>query len=201
MKSLYLRSGLALLCAATLAACGGGSGSLVLQAGITGLNKTGLILTNGSDSVTVESGSVAVQFPTLVSDDQQFDIEIKQQPTGAVCSVSNNKNKANYYTVAQPLVTCVTNSYNLGGKVSGLKAAGLVLANGPQTVSIAAPATPGASVSFVFPDKVADGAPFGVTVLAQPKNPDGSPAGTCVTSNNTGTMPSGDALGLIVTCN
>ncbi len=201
MKSLYLRSGLALLCAATLAACGGGSGSLVLQANITGLTKTGLILTNGNDSVTVDSGSAAAQFPTLLSQDQQFDIEFKQQPTGAVCTLANNKNKANIYTVAQPVVSCITNTYTLGGTISGLKAAGLVLANGPQTVSIAPPATPGASLNFTFPDKVADGAPYGVTVLAQPKNPDGSAAGTCTVSNNTGTMPSGDSLTLVVTCN
>jgi hypothetical protein len=201
MKSLYLRSGLALLCAATLAACGGSGGSLALQASITGLTKTGLILTNGKDTVTVDAGTGVIQFPTLVAQDEQFDIEMKQQPTGAVCTITNNKNKANYYTVQQTLVSCVTNSYTLGGNISGLKASGLVLANGADTVSVAPPATPGASVSFAFPTKVADGAPFGVTVLAQPKNTDGTPAGTCVVSNNTGTMPSGDALGLIVTCN
>ncbi len=201
MKSLYLRSGLALLCAATLAGCGGGGGSMALLAGITGLTKSGLILTNGPDTVPVDAGTVSVQFPTLLAPDDQFDIEIKQQPTGAVCTLSSNKNKANAYTVQQPLVSCVTNSYSLGGTVSGLTASGLVLANGSDKVSIAPPATPGASVSFVFPTKVADGAPFGVTVLAQPKNADGSQAGTCVASNNVGTMPSGDALGLIVTCN
>jgi hypothetical protein len=201
MKSLYLRSGLALLCAATLAACGGSGGSLALQASITGLTKTGLILTNGKDTVTVDASTGVIQFPTLVAQDEQFDIEMKQQPTGAVCTITNNKNKANYYTVQQTLVSCVTNSYTLGGTVSGLKASGLVLANGADTVSVAPPATPGASVSFVFPTKVADGAPYGVTVLAQPKNTDGTPAGTCVTSNNTGTMPSGDVLALVVTCN
>lgn len=201
MKSLYLRSGLALLCAATLAACGGGSGSMALQANIYSLTKPGLILTNGKDTVPVDAGTTAVQFPTLLGQDEQFDVEIKQQPTGAVCTASSNKDKANYYTVGRVAINCVTNAYILGGNVSGLKAAGLVLANGSDTVPIAPPATPGASVSFEFPTKVADGAPFGVTVLAQPKNADGSPAGTCVVSNNIGTMPAGDAKGLIVTCN
>jgi len=195
MKSLTLRAGLALLCASTLAACGGGSGSLVLQANIVGLTKDGLILTSGPDTYTVPANTTVVQFPTLVGADDTYDIEIKQQPTHATCTLTNNKQKANVYTVVQPYVNCITDSYNLGGNVSGLTGIGLVIANGNDQVSVAPPSTPGASVFFQFPTKVGDGAPFGVTILAQPQN-----GQVCVASNNTGTMPSGDALGLIVTC-
>jgi hypothetical protein len=194
MKSLTLRAGLALLCASTLAACGGGSGSLVLQATINSLTKDGLILTSGPDTYTVPANTTVVQFPTLIGADDTYDIEIKQQPTHATCTLVNNKQKANVYTVVQPVVNCITDSYNLGGNVSGLTGIGLVIANGSDQVSVKPSATPGASVFFQFPAKVADGAPFGVTILAQPQGQ------TCVASNNTGTMPSGDALGLIVTC-
>ena len=185
MKSLYLRSGLALLCAATLAACGGSGGSLALQASITGLTKTGLILTNGKDTVTVDAGTGVIQFPTLVAQDEQFDIEMKQQPTGAVCTITNNKNKANYYTVQQTLVSCVTNAAQLGGNVTGLKGVGLVLANGSDTVSVAPTANPADKVHFMLPVAVGDGAPYGVTILAQPS--DG--ASVCTVTSSPGTFP------------
>jgi hypothetical protein len=165
---MYLRSGLALLCAASLSACGGGGGSLALQASISGLTKTGLILTNNKDTVTVDAGTAVIQFPTLVAQDEQFNIQIKQQPTGAICTASANQNKANVYTVQQPLISCITNSAQLGGNVTGLKGVGLVLANGSDTVSVTPSANPADKVHFVLPVAVGDGAPYGVTILAQP---------------------------------
>ena len=194
MKSLTLRAGLALLCASTLAACGGGSGSLVLQANISGLTKDGLILTNGPDAVTVAANTTVVQFPTLIGADATYDIEIKQQPTHATCTLANNKQKANAYTVVQPQVSCKTDSYAFGGTITGLTGNGLVLANGADQVSLTPPANPSVPTSFLFPTQVADGAPYGVTVLAQPQGQ------TCTVANNIGTMPSGAYNNLVVTC-
>lgn len=195
MNSLYLRSGLALLCAATLAACGGGSGNMALGGYISGLTKPGLTLSNGGDTVSPAAGDAGFSFTKLIATDAQFDIEITQQPTGAVCTIANNKNQANVYTVRQTQVSCTTNTATLGGTVSGLDGVGLVLANGSDTVVVSPPAHAGDDVIFTFPAKVADGAPFGVTVLAQPQG-----GKTCVASNNTGIMPAGDAKGLIVSC-
>lgn len=198
MKSLYLRSGLALLFALTLAACGGGHGNLTLSGSVGGLVKTGLSIKNvvNGEVLTIDAGASSFVFTKLLAEDEQFDVQIATQPVGAVCQTLNNKGKANVYTVYTVTVSCVTNAYNLGGTVTGLDGNGLVLANGADTVAIAKPAVAGAPVSFVFPTKVADGSPFGVTVLAQPQGT----TKTCVASNNTGTMPSYDALGLIVTC-
>lgn len=194
MKSLTLRAGLALLCASTLAACGGGSGSLVLQATVNGLTKDGLILISGPDTVTVAANTTIVQFPTLIGADATYDIEFKQQPTHATCTLVNNKQKANVYTVVQPVVNCVTDSYAFGGAITGLTGIGLVLANGSDQLSLAPSANPSVPTSFLFPTKVADGAPFGVTVLSQPQGQ------VCTVSNNVGTMPSGAYNNLVVTC-
>jgi hypothetical protein len=98
--------------------------------------------------------------------------------------------KANYYSALQPVVTCVTNSYKLGGTVTGLTSGVLVLTNGGQDVTI----TPATGMSFAFPGTVYDGFNYGVTVLTQP-------AGfTCTVENGVGIMPSGDKLNLAVTC-
>lgn len=194
MKRLTLRAGLALLCASTLAACGGGSGSLVLQANISGLTKDGLILANGSENLTVPAYTTIAQFTKLVNADDTYDIRIQQQPTHANCVLKNNKQKANVYTVVQPQVICTTDSYAFGGTITGLTGTGLVLVNGSDQVAVLPPATPGATVSFQFATKVADGAAFGVTVLAQPSGQ------VCTVANNTGTMPSGPYNNLVVTC-
>ena len=198
MKRFTLRAGLALLCASTLAACGGGSGSLVLQATVYGLTKDGLILVNGSESLPVSGNSAGnttiAQFTKLVNADDTYDIQIKQQPTHANCTLKDNKQKANVYTVSQPQVFCTTDSYAFGGTITGLSGTGLVLINGSDQVAVLPPATPGAPVSFQFAAKVADGAPFGVTVLAQPAGQ------VCTVANGTGTMPSGAYNNLVVTC-
>ena len=53
---------------------------------------------------------------------------------------------------------------------------------------------PAGATSFTFPDKVADGAIYAVTVAA-------NPAGlVCDVTNNAGAMPSGPVTTLAVTC-
>lgn len=98
--------------------------------------------------------------------------------------------KANYYSALRVQVYCETNSYRLGGTVTGLTQDQLVLALGNMTVTI----RPETGNSFVFPGTVYDGAPYGVTVLQQP---DGL---VCTVDNPTDTMPSGDRLNLAVVC-
>lgn len=205
MKSLYLRAGLAVLCGATLAGCGGGSGSLQLGGTIVGLNKPGLVLMNGASTVTVTSDNYAsFTFPDLVASDASFDIEIKTQPDPALATcdtaIQYNKGKANVYTVRQAIVTCHTTTYSLGGTVHGLVGKGLVLANGSQTVPVSAPATAGADVSFTFPTEVANGSNYGVTVLAQPADDNGNPTVKCVVNSPAAVMPAAKVSTLDVSC-
>ena len=198
MKSLLLRSGLALLCAMSLASCGGnGAGSMLLGGQVSGLTKSGLVLTNnGGEALIVPADTTTFQFPNLVAENDSFDIEIQTQPTGAVCTVtSGNKNTANIYTVSATIITCNTNTYTLGGTVFGLDSLGLILTNGNDVVSPLPPTTPGAPVDFQFPIKVADGAPFGVSVLSQPQS-----GKVCSVVNGTATMGSSSYLGLTVNC-
>lgn len=200
MKSVYLRTGSALLCAAILSACGGGNGSgdLPLQGSISGLNKSGLVLINKptGEKLTIVSGAIGFSFTKLVAVDEQFDIQIDTPPVGAKCVLSENSGKANVYTYGRAAVTCVSNPWTLGGTVDGLSGSGLVLANGADTVVVTPPAVAGANVLFTFPGKVADGSPFGATVLLQPEGQ------TCTVDpkNNPDVMPGRDALGLEVHC-
>jgi hypothetical protein len=190
MKSLNMRSGAALLCAATLAACGGGGGNLTLGVTVTGLTRTGLVLLNGDDKLEVAS-SGTYYFPKMVATDEQFNITVKDNPSGVKCEpTSATSGKANAYTALQAVVSCTTIPYTLGGSINGLTANGLVLANGSSLSSPAA-----GSTSFSFGDKVANGAPYGVTVLSQPTGL------TCSIDRPVGTMPQVDSpAAMTVTC-
>lgn len=83
-----------------------------------------------------------------------------------------------------PVVT-----YNLGGSVSGLFGTGLVLANGSDTVTVAANAA-----TFKLPKALPEGSPYAVTIATQP-------AGlTCAVTGGVGTMPKADTNTVEVSC-
>lgn len=190
MKSLILRSSVALACALSLAACGGGSGNLLLGGSVVGLTKPGLELQNKTTgpALSVPAGSSIFSFAELLRSDEDFEVLVKTQPQGAVCTVINGKGRTGAYNVTSVVVSCVTNTYDLGGTVSGLDVTGLVLVNGPDKVAVPAGAT---TVAFA---KVADGAPYGVTVLTQPTGR------TCSVANGVGTMGSSKVTNIAVTC-
>lgn len=194
MKSLYLRSCLALALAAGLAACGGGNDNLLLTGSVISLTKDGLVLqNNGGQTVTVPAGASSFIFPERIGTESDYEVTIKTQPTGAKCEVRGGKGRAGMYNVTNTIfVLCTTNAFNLGGTVTGLTAAstGLVLANGADTLSVAAGAT-----SFTMPTKVADGAPYGVTVLTQPAGR------SCSVADGVGLMGSADLTSVKVSCN
>ena len=189
MKSLILRSSVALACALSLAACGGGGGNLLLGGSVVNLTKPGLELQNKSGPVLkVNAFDSIFSFPELLGSDEDFDVQIKTQPTGAKCEVKFGKGRTGAYNVTSVVVSCITNTYNLGATISGLDVDGLVLVNGSDRGVIAADRK---SVAFT---KVADGSPYGITVLTPPNGR------TCSVANGVGTMGSSDVTNVAVTC-
>lgn len=202
MKNLFLRSGAALACALSLAACGGGNANLTLGGYVTGLTKPGLILrNNGGAPLTVDGNStgtaVSFYFPDLLKSDESFDVEATP-PEGTVCTPSLNKGKTGAYSITNIVIACYNVPQELSGVVNGLTGTGLILNNGSTQVKIAAGAT---KFSFAVKDSagaitagaVGEGEPFGITVLQQPAGQ------TCTVANGTGVMAKGYS-GVIVTC-
>ena len=183
MKSLTLRSSVALACALSLYACGGSSGNLLLGGRIDGLTKPGLQLQNKSGPVLeVLAGAPNFTFKELIGNDEDFNVQVKTNPVGATCVPTNNKGKSGAYSVTSVLITCTNTTWELGGKITGLTAGSLVLVNGSDKVTVAAGAT-----DFKV-SKITNGVPYGIAVLTQP-------AGlTCSVQNGTGTMGLGDNL-------
>jgi hypothetical protein len=189
MNSKYLRSSLALLSAAVLAACGGGNGNMTLGVTVSGLSKDGLVIQNGNDTVTVNAGGGVTYFPTLLATDASFNITLKTVPDNVQCTVNNGSGKINYFTQLQATVSCFNTPYDLGGTVTGLTSGVLVLANGSATVSL-----PAGTSSWKFTGQVSNGAAYGISVLNQP-------AGlTCTVANASGTMPTANVTNVAVSC-
>lgn len=167
MKSKYLSAAAALLCVAGLAACGGkGNGSIALGVQVIGLDRAGLVLqNNGGDDLEINTaGNANYSFKTLMAPDSPFNVTIKATPANVTCKLANNTGKINYYTYLQTTVTCSADAFTLGGTVTGLNGTGtgLVLANGSQTLSVAANGT------WQFTTPIGNGSVYGVTVLTQP---------------------------------
>lgn len=156
---------------------------------IAGLgNAPGLVLTDGTDSLTVSAGATAFVMPAKVAFGSNYAVQVQSSPAGLTCSVANGSGTMGAANVTQVTVTCSNQSNVLSGSITGLAQSGLILANGSDTLTVSAGST-GFSLSVV-----AVGASYKVLVQA---NPTGE---TCSVSNGTGTMPAGAVTDIAVAC-
>jgi molybdopterin-binding protein len=156
---------------------------------ISGLTTSGLVLKNGSDELTVISGSSNFLFSSTVANGAAYNVTIKTQPTGKSCSLANGSGNMSSTGVTTVQVTCASNSYSLGGSISGLSVSGLKLKNGSEVLSVSS-----ASKSFLLSTQVAYGGSYAVSVDTQPSGH------VCSLSNATGTMGAANINSVQVTC-
>jgi hypothetical protein len=160
-----------------------------LGGSISGLTTSGLVLANGTDTLTVDAHATSFRMPAAVAYGGHYAVTVHSQPTGLTCTVSNGSGTMPASAVTNVAVVCADQSYLLGGSISGLTATGLVLANGSNTLTLDANAT-----TFTLPTAVAYGSQYAVTVQTQPTG------FTCTVSGGTGTMPAGPVTNVTVTC-
>lgn len=159
-----------------------------LGATIQGLNSTGLVLMVNATAVTIPMGPTTDVLAGSLAPGTSYTVTVQAQPTGETCQVADGAGtiQATNVTVA---VTCTDEAFTVGGSISGLISAGLVLANGTDTLAV----SPGAS-SFTMPTAVAYSGTYGVAVQTQP-------AGlTCTVGNGSGTMGSAAVTDIGVSC-
>jgi sugar lactone lactonase YvrE len=163
--------------------------AFTLGGSISGLTRSGLVLANGSDTLSVIANASSFTLPTPVASGSSFEVIVQTQPSGLTCTVFNGSGTMGVANVASVAVTCSADAFTLGGSISGLSSNGLVLANGSDILSVAANAT-----SFSMPTAVAFGSAFNVTVQTQ------TDENTCSVSNGSGTMGGADVSSVLVTC-
>jgi hypothetical protein len=166
--------------------------SYSLKGTVAGLAGTGLVLqTNTGEELPVTAASFT--FPTKVPSGTAYAVTVKAQPTGPsqTCAVAGGSGTVGGADVTSIAVTCVTNTYAVGGTVSGLAGTGLVLQNsGGDDKPVAV------NGAFSFATLVASGSTYAVTVKTQPS----SPSQTCTVANGNGTVAGASISGVAVTC-
>jgi hypothetical protein len=160
---------------------------------VTGLTGSGLKLQdNGGDDLPVGAdGSFA--FATPVLSGTTFGVTVLAGPNlpTQTCTVTGGAGSVGVADVSSVTVTCVINSYAIGGTVIGLAGSSLVLQdNSGDNLSIAG------NGAFAFGTPVASGQAYSVSVLQQAS----SPTQTCVVTAGGATVGSGDVASVVVTC-
>jgi hypothetical protein len=160
---------------------------------VTGLVGTGLVLENNNGGDLSVTGSGSFAFATSAMSGDAFSVTVKTQPSSPmqVCSVSQGSGTVATSNVTSVVVVCATDSYAVGGTVTGLTGSGLVLQdNLGDNLSLTAPG------AFTFATHVADGAAYHVTVLTQPS----SPSQTCAVTNGSGSIAAAAVSNVGITC-
>ena len=158
---------------------------------VTGLAGTGLVLQNNDGDDLAISASGAFTFATSVADSAGYKVTVKTQPSGPsqTCTVNSGTGTIAGAEVISVSVICSVNAYTVGGSVSGLTVAGLVLQdNSGDDLALSA------SGAFTFATKVADGANYHVTVKTRPAGQ------ICTVTNGAGTMAGADVTSISVVC-
>jgi len=161
---------------------------------VSGLTGAGLVLQdNGGDSLMV-SASGTFTFATSVASGGAYAATVMTNPAmpSQTCVVTNGAGTVTNANITTVTVTCTTNTYTVGGMVTGLAATdSLVLQdNAGDNLAVAA------SGAFTFATPVASGAPYAVTILSA----SGVTAQTCTVSGGTGTIGAGDVTSVAINC-
>ena len=170
---------------------------------ISGLTGTGLVLRNNASAatdLTVPAASTTFTFVPHVASGGSYAVTVQTQPVGQACTVASGSGGVTIANITSVVVTCVTNSFTVGGTISGLTATstGLVLRNtvagagaGTFDVNVAV----GATASFTFPAQLT-GSMYTVSVQMQPSNP----TQNCTVAVGTGTVTNANIATVAITC-
>jgi hypothetical protein len=174
--------------ACSLSGCGGGNSTL--GGNLSGLG-AGLSLTiqdNSSVSLTLTANG-AWAFPGTAPTGS-YDVVITSQPTGETCTVSNGSGtwNASDASVASIAITCGSpTTVDLG--VSGLASGStVILTDGTNNYTVTGNGT------FSYAETLLAGDAYTFSVVTQPSGQ------TCTITNGTGTVTTGTAISVTVTC-
>ena len=165
----------------------------VIGGTISGLAGASVVLQdNGGDNLTVTANGTFA-FATPVETGGAYAVTVLTQPSmpTQTCTVSTGSGSVASANVTTVSVVCVTNTYTVGGTVSGLTGSGLVLQdNGGDSLMVTASGT------FTFATSVASGGAYAATVMTNPA----MPSQTCVVTNGAGTVTDANITTVTVTC-
>lgn len=160
---------------------------------VSGLAGVGLVLQDNQGNNLNVTANGPFAFGAPIASGGSYAVTVLSQPSSVsqTCSVGAGTGAVGGTNVTTVTVTCVTNSYTVGGTVSGLAGTGLILQNNG-----ASPLTVGANGVFTFAVPVASGASYHISIAAQPTGP----SQTCTLGNATGTVTAAAIVNISVVC-
>ncbi|MDB4957912.1 MAG: hypothetical protein JWO36_5481 [Myxococcales bacterium] len=161
---------------------------------ISGLGAAATLQNNAGDDLTVTAnGSFA--FATPIASGATYNVSVLTQPTAPwqTCTVGAGTGTVTNANVMNVVVTCTTNTYSIGGMITGLAAGDSVVLrnNGGNNL------TRSVNGAFTFTTNVASGQSYNVTVFTNPVSPI---AQTCTVANGSGMVGGSNVTNVAVTC-
>ncbi len=98
---------------------------------VSGLTGNGLVLQNNNgDDLAIDSNGDFV-FPSALADGASYSVTIATQPgnPSQTCEVANGSGNLDSADITDVSVNCITDTFTVGGSVTGLTGNGLVLQN------------------------------------------------------------------------
>jgi len=160
---------------------------------VSSLNGIGLMLrNNGGDDLAV-SGNGSFTFSSQVISGNGYNVTVPSQPINLsqTCTVSNGSETMGSEDVTNVTIDCVTNTFSVGGMVSGLLESGLILQlNDDELEGVAKDRT------YTFDAQLEDGSSYSVVIIIPPTDPDLS----CTINNSSGTLTGTGVSNVDVSC-
>lgn len=167
--------------------------SFKVRGTVQGLAATaGLVLRlNGANDLPIASDG-AFEFPSALVSGTTYDVTVLSSPTAPlqVCSVTGSLGTIRDRDVQDVRVTCATQTFAIGGSVTGLLGQGLTLLNQADTLQVESDG------GFQFPTQLASGTNYNVSVSTHPSNP----TQACTVANGSGTVTTAAVGNVAVTC-
>jgi hypothetical protein len=146
---------------------------------INGLSGSGLVLANGSDTVSPSAGATSFTFSTQVPYAGSYSVTVSSQPTGQTCTVAAGSGTVTG-AVTSVAVSCVTNPATITGMVLKGGAQGVGVGVGGETVTLYDAMSPtggmgaGSQAAILSAATTATDGSFSVPVPSQCPNATGS---------------------------
>jgi len=155
---------------------------------LTGLSASGLVLRLNSANLIVANGATTFKFASTLTSNSTYTVSVGIQPAGYICSVVNGFGTITNANITNVSVECAK-TYTVGGSITGLTKAGLILKlNGGATKIVASGA-----MSYTFSTSLTAGTAYLVTL----QSPDGL---ICTAANNSGVMGTANLTNANIAC-
>jgi len=167
--------------------------SYLIGGSVSGLAGSGLVLqNNGGDNLPI-SANGEFSFVTAVDSGEIYNVVVDTQPNNPsqTCEIANGSGDVTDHVVNSVSIICTTNTYTIGGQVTGLFGSGLVLQNNNSDDLLIS-----GNGNFIFTTEIFSGENYSVSVLA---NPD-FPSQNCVVVDGGGSVTDQNITSIGISC-